>query len=63
MSSLEMTVKEQITGEELPDIVVKPPGPISRSLAEELIKYESKGKHSHLVILFTRFFLIFLSFS
>jgi len=46
MSSPEITVKEQITGEELPDIRVKPPGPISRSLAEELIQYESKGVSS-----------------
>ena len=46
MSSLEMLAREQITGEELPNIVTKPPGPISRSLAKELIQYESKGVSS-----------------
>lgn len=39
-------MEEEITGRNLPRIKVKPPGPISKSLAERLIKYESKGVSS-----------------
>jgi len=46
MSTSQKTVKEQITGEQLPKIKVKPPGPMSKSLAEKLIKHESKGVSS-----------------
>jgi len=31
MSTLQKTVKEQITGEQLPKIKAKPPGPMSMS--------------------------------
>ena len=47
MSSLtKENVEEEVTGKNLPDIKVRPPGPMSKSLAERLIKYESKGVSS-----------------
>lgn len=41
-----MIVTVDVSGEQLPDIRVQPPGPNSQALAKELIKYESKGVSS-----------------
>ena len=46
MSYEHINTNIELTGEQLPKIIVPPPGPKSKELGEELIKYESKGVSS-----------------
>lgn len=46
MSDSRIAWTEEIAGDQLPRIKVKPPGPVTRSLAKKLIKFESKGVSS-----------------